>query len=354
MFKGTIFDNRYASTQHKVPFSDKIVNNDIDAYEKYPKYNYLYNKLWVAKTQNLQCNTMDNPPTKDLYPVFIKPIINLRGANLDCFKIHNEREYNKYKDRKDLFWCEYIDKNEGSTDFIVDNGVILFELTYNIENEKGDFLQTITKISPSNQCPYKVKEWLKKHTKGYSGIINLQYRGDIIIECGLRFDFGGNFIQFTNNTKIIQTINNYYETGKWNYLTKEEFHFNDIYHYGCFCFYPTIYYIPAPIVILLCSLFNINYFNFYIDNGKNHFIFLTITDSDKTKLERTKYLLEWMMRILNWFFILGFITLFYTSFSLYPTLKKKQKTQFIFYSSIFIVAYLTRFLNPPKYIRRII
>lgn len=355
MFKGTIFDNRFGETLHSVPYSKKIINNDTDAYKYFKNYNYVYDKLWVAKTQNLKCGKMNEIPRE--FPVFIKPIISLKGGNRECYKIDTMRQFNEYVDKDYLFWTEYIDKHEGSSDFIIDNGEILFELHYSIENEKNGFLQTVTKISPDNKCYPDIKRWLISNLGNYCGIVNLQYRGDVIIECGLRFDSGGNFIQFTNNGKIIKTINKFFEEGIWYDINKEDFYFEDRYIYKCSCPLPIIYYIPAPIIVLLMKLFNIQYYGFYIDETKNKMSFLNIVDTENNieKLEYLKSFFETSMFLLNRIFIIGFIA-FTILFILMSCIKfnKKQKYTIKVSFVVFILLYITRFINPPKYNRRIV
>lgn len=358
----TFFNNRYSDTLHDIKFSKKIVDNDIDAYQKFKKHNYVYDKLWVAKTQGLKCGRMKEYPNNSLYPVFVKPIIALKGGNVDCFKIDTPYEYNKYKERNDLFWCEYIDEQEGSTDFIVKNGNILFELTYNIDTEQGGFLQTLTKISMKNKCPGNMINWIKTNLSDYNGIVNLQYRGNKIIECGLRFDSGGNFIQFTNNKNIIIAINKFFEDGEWIYNNNDlKYHFKDAYIYKCSCKLPIIYYIPAPVIIALMKLSNIKYYGFYIDESQDKLSFLNIvgTDDERYKLEIIKTVLERLMIIINWMFIIGFllISFIFINYLLnnkFFRLNKKHKLQVIYGILGFILLYLTRFLNPPKYLRRII
>lgn len=369
IINNSFFSDRYASTLHKIPFSKKIINNDTDAYEKFQKHNYVYNKLWVAKSQGLKCDKMINPPSNKLYPVFIKPIINLDGGNKDCYIINNEEEYRKFENRDDLFWCEFIkgENKEGSTDFIIQNGVILYELTYIIQQEKGTFLQNITKVSNKNQCPENVKKWLLRNLSDFNGAVNLQYIDDKIIECGLRFDNGGNFIQYTDNDAIIKNINNFFESGKWEYLSKEKMDFQDRYLISCINSYPIVYYLPAPFIILICKLINIQSYNFYIDDSKDKVLYLDLIDSDLEKIQKMKYFIQKLMFFINWFFILGllffivfFIFYYFNYFRLITkkSLKKKYYRNMIQYLIIFFIGfvslYLTRFINPPKYMRRVI
>ena len=47
---------------------------DITAYNKYPEHNFVYDKLYVAKSQNLKCGKFEDIEFDKLeYPIFIKP-----------------------------------------------------------------------------------------------------------------------------------------------------------------------------------------------------------------------------------------------------------------------------------------
>jgi hypothetical protein len=355
--------NRDAEKRHIIPFSNKLIRSDTEAWEAYPKFRYFYNKLWVAKSQNIQCNTMDIPPNLiTQYPVFIKPIINLDGGNKDCYKIDSPEIFSLYAHRKDMFWSEFINKDEGSSDFVINNGKIVFEINYHIKNKKNDFIQTETILSPKNKCPTKVRAWIEKNMNYslYNGILNVQYRGNKIIECGLRFDAGGNYIQWTMNKNIIISINYFLEKNTWKSLSNEEFFFEDRYIIECNKSYPIIYYFPYPLMKFITNITKIENYDFYIDETKNEINFFTLVDKNRDKLYYVKKWIEIAMCIVNWIFIIFFIILIfliiiYIIFKFYNIkLKKNIKNSIIKFSIFGILIFLTRFINPPKYIRKIL
>ena len=73
-------------------FSDRIPTNDTIAWLKYPDYQFVYNKLWIAQSQDLPCGPMNVYPDK--YPIIFKPIINLIGMSRGFKIINNIEEYN--------------------------------------------------------------------------------------------------------------------------------------------------------------------------------------------------------------------------------------------------------------------
>ncbi|MDZ7840785.1 MAG: hypothetical protein U5R46_08195 [Gammaproteobacteria bacterium] len=59
------------------PENVRVPTEDGDAYVWYPQYKWVYNKLYVAETQSIECGPHGiDPPS---FPVFSKPIYNMRG-----------------------------------------------------------------------------------------------------------------------------------------------------------------------------------------------------------------------------------------------------------------------------------
>jgi len=340
-----------------LPFSDKLYTNDRMAYKNNPKHNFVYNKHFVIESQNVECNKMDIVPFK--YPVFIKPKMNLRGGNRGCFIANNRQEFLEIREKydniqeneyiKELFWSSVIEGEEASTDFIVQDGQIMWELDYKIQKLPNSIIGVETLISTKNRCPNKVRNWIHKYLNDYTGCVNLQYIGDTIIEVGLRFDAGGRFIQWTQNKELIKNINYFVDNGKWIKQPNEVFDFKDVYVIGCYKDYPIIYYLPYPLIELIMKNSNIQNWHYYIDVQKKGQKYLNIVDCDRDKLMQVKNKIEFGMNIMNWIFILTFLSVFVfilTSMVLKYTIPK----QFYYIMLIIFILYSTRLVNPYRYI----
>lgn len=358
-----LLSNSEYKTRYTLPFHEKIQTNDIDAYNAYPKFNFVYNKFFVIKSQGVECNEMSIMPTS--YPVFIKPKMNLRGGNRGCLIANNKNEFLSIKSNcdaiseanksntdsffSDSFWSSVIEGQEASTDFVVQNGQIMWELDYKIQKLPDSIIGVETLISTKNRCPNKVRNWIHKYLNDYTGIVNLQYIGDTIIEAGLRPDAGGRFIQWTENKELIKNINYFTETGKWIHQPKEVFDFEDVYVIGCYKDYPIIYYIPSPIMELIFRNNQIQNWHYYVDVQKKGKKYLNIVDRNREKLIQVKEKIEFGMMILNWLFIIAFISILSYVIGSFA-LKQKLSKRFYYIVVIIIALYLTRFMNPPRYI----
>tara|TARA_E500000178_G_scaffold351220_1_gene411846 strand:- start:819 stop:1673 length:855 start_codon:yes stop_codon:yes gene_type:complete len=179
----------------------KIVTTDIQAYINYPKYNFVYNKLELCKSQNIPCAPMGIQPIK--YPVVFKPVYNLYGMSRSFYKIYNKEDYHKYL-KDGLFWMPYYSGNQINLDVIYDNDKIVFySALTSIPNNEGTF------ISHSSNTKYKISKkieyWIHKNMKGYRGPLNMEIIQDNIIEVHLRLngdfhlydpEFVGQYIDF--------------------------------------------------------------------------------------------------------------------------------------------------------------
>lgn len=179
--------------------------NDFEAYDKYINYNYLYNKLFIARSQGLKCGTKKD--NVDKLPVIVRPIINLVGMG------KNSKTVCRYKDisiPKDCFWCEFLTGKHLSYDiFINDHGIQDYIIFRGYPTEKGMFDKW--KYIKNKKLPYKLIIWINKYLKNYNGVINLETIGEFIIECHLRMgdmnlfqreDITKNIIDCYNNLKI--------------------------------------------------------------------------------------------------------------------------------------------------------
>lgn len=343
------YKNRYT-----LPFSNNLSTNDKDAYFNNPKHNFVYNKHYVMKSQGVQCGSLDILPNK--YPVFVKPEINLRGGNRGCFKVNNDTEFldikNKYQEVetiyiKEMFWSTFIEGEEGSTDFVVKNGIIKYELDYKIKKLPDSIIGVETLVSKNNKCPSKVRRWIRKNIPNYCGIVNLQYIGDTIIEVGLRPDAGGRFIQWTGNEEIIKNINYFTETGEWLELPSHYFDFNDKYVIGCYKDYPIVYYLPSSLIANIMRENNVENWHHYIDVQKTGKKYLNIVGENRDNLIRVKKYVEKLTNILNTISIIFFILLIGCIYIHFFVRKLPNSVWVIM--SILLMLYLTRFINPQRY-----
>jgi len=173
--------------------------NDIASWIKYTEYNFIYDKLSLAQLQNLDCAPLPIIPA--IFPVIVKPIINLYGMSRGFKKINNYEEFILIKDNG-YFWEKYLDGDQYNYDIVIENGKIIDSFCYHsVPLNEGTFLyhQYIEKKIPPN-----IVNLIENLMENYTGFMNIELIDGYIIEAHLRLN--GDFFIF-NETMVDNFIN---------------------------------------------------------------------------------------------------------------------------------------------------
>ena len=144
-----------------------IPTNDFEAYDFFKKFQNLYNKKWIAESQNISCGLQKTEPKQ--FPVIIRPIKNLQGMGRDAY----------YADKipknmsKDHFWCEILKGDHISVDVFFNKygiqGIIAFQ------GFPGKlFTFKYWEYLPKYKLPKTIKVWINTHLKSFKGVFNLE------------------------------------------------------------------------------------------------------------------------------------------------------------------------------------
>ena len=158
-----------------------IVLNDINAYERYKKYNILYNKLEIAKFQDLDCGPFQIQPNN--FPIISKPIINLCGMGVNAKKINSIRVFKKEYNLGN-FWCQFLEGEHYSWDLIIRNGKIIYHVCFFGEKKKLGLFKYWKQVE-IELLPI-IEKLINFYLKDFTGNINLETIGGKIIEVHLR------------------------------------------------------------------------------------------------------------------------------------------------------------------------
>lgn len=230
----------------KMPFYDK------ECYYRYPRFKHVYDKLWIVKSQGLiggRLEKLKGKEEKVSYPIFIKPRWgHLSASSKNCFKVTSAVELKKYVDYKNMMWSEFIAATESMTDFILIDGKIVHQITYVYSDNQNGFSDVWKYIGSDSTPPPIVVEWVKQHMNEFTGVVNVQYRDEKIIEVGLRFARGGAYLVSTENKALINNINNVFIKKEWNYNLTAEMQFKPFYVYKCFTTLPIVFLFPQKLI----------------------------------------------------------------------------------------------------------
>lgn len=162
-----------------------IPTEDGDAYLWYPRYKWVYNKLTVAESQGLACGPHGiDPPA---FPVFSKPIYNMRGMGAGSRVIRSMKEY-KRAQRPGHMWMALLQGEHVSTDVaIVDGTARWLRHSRGIAIGDGMFDHWIVEAARRPSLERYIEQWIAANLLGYTGMINIETIGERIIEIHLRF-----------------------------------------------------------------------------------------------------------------------------------------------------------------------
>jgi hypothetical protein len=162
-----------------------IPTDDIDAYRLHPRHRWIYNKLLIAQSQGLECAPHEMAPRS--YPVFSKPIVNLKGMGIGSRVLHDAPDYSAHRARGH-FWMTLLTGEHVSTDIaVVDGRAVWFRHTLGMPASGGMFDYWIIMAAANAELERYCAQWIGRHLSDYTGMLNVETIGGRIIELHLRF-----------------------------------------------------------------------------------------------------------------------------------------------------------------------
>ena len=193
---------------------------DIDAYIRYPDYCHIYDRLWLAESQNFECGPLGILPTK--FPVVVKPNINLYGMSKGFDIIKSKEEYiNLCNTKHGLCWQKYLYGIQKNIDVVMYKGEIKY---YNILHSLphptliGAFL---CHYPVNENIPNNVQLWISQNLDNYTGTLNIEFIHKYVTECHLRLN-GDNYWYKEEFYEQLKNLKNF-KSKEWGYYTDTDF-----------------------------------------------------------------------------------------------------------------------------------
>ena len=169
----------------KCPADVHIPTDDSAAFEFNPRHRWIYNKLLVARSQGLECGPQSVLPPR--YPVFSKPIVNLKGMGVGSCVLRHEDDYRECCKAGD-FWMPLLSGEHISSDWAVVNGRTLWcRHTLGITATAGTFDYWVVLGQSRPRLEKYCRDWIRRNLPDYTGMLNIETIGGRIIEAHLRF-----------------------------------------------------------------------------------------------------------------------------------------------------------------------
>lgn len=189
-----------------------IPTEDADAYMAYPAFRWVYNKMQICESQGIEYGPHGLPPSR--FPVFSKPIYNMRGMGAGSRMLHSAREYQNNQ-HPGHFWMELLEGEHVSTDVAIADGRAAWWRHVTAKPLEGgmfDYWTVLAEHIPEIES--YCGGWLKRYFRGYTGMMNVETIGGRIIEAHLRFSdqwpdlYGRGWVE---------ALVNLYEKGEWRF-----------------------------------------------------------------------------------------------------------------------------------------
>ena len=212
--------------QFNINPDDYLPKNDLNAWNKYKEYNFLYNKMFIANLENLKYAPMPIEP--DNYPVVSKPIINLYGMGLSSCIIKSKKEF--YQNWLSTnFWCEYLDGNHYSWDIVIRKGKIMYNICFLghkfSDSDRFGCFSYWELITEEINIPNNIQNLIKLYLKNFTGNLNIETIAGKIIEVHLRM---GDIDQLPSNILKLIILNLVIDDDKYDNILKNAFLRNNL------------------------------------------------------------------------------------------------------------------------------
>jgi hypothetical protein len=163
----------------------RIPTEDPDAYEWYPQQAWVYDKLRLCASQGITCAPHGVEPPE--FPVFSKPITNLRGMGVGSRVLHSPADYRRYL-MPGHFWMPLLQGDHVSTDVAVVQGRACWSRhSWGIPAGEGMFDYWTIEAARRPALETYLADWLERYIGSYTGMMNFESIGGRIIDAHLRF-----------------------------------------------------------------------------------------------------------------------------------------------------------------------
>jgi hypothetical protein len=201
-----------------IPCPDDVIvpTDDPDCWLLYPAHRWVYDKLKVAESQGLPCGPHGVMPEN--YPVFSKPIINMKGMGIGSRVIATADEM-EHLSQPGHMWMALLSGAHVSTDCAIEGGrIVWIRHATGVPWNEGTFRYWTIHAAIEPELADRLGHWVARHMAGYTGMMNFETIGGRIIEAHLRF--ADQWCDLYGEGWVSALIR-LYETGRWHFAGEQ-------------------------------------------------------------------------------------------------------------------------------------
>jgi hypothetical protein len=171
-------------TGYACPKNVVIPTDDPDCWKLYPGHRWVYDKLMVAASQDLEAGPHGVIPPA--FPVFSKPTVNLKGMGAGSRIIRTRTEY-LHSLMPGHMWMPLLKGAHVSTDAaLIDGRARWWRHAVGSSRPGGTFDYWKVEAKSRRRLETQIGAWARRNLRGYTGIANFETIGGVIIELHLR------------------------------------------------------------------------------------------------------------------------------------------------------------------------
>jgi hypothetical protein len=168
----------------RVPRATVVPVDDPTGWQLYPAYRHVYDKLFVGASQGVPCGPHGVMPRR--YPVFSKPMMNLHGMGTHGYVVRSAAEM-KARFTPGHLWVRMLRGRHVSTDVALARGRPSWwrhATGRQLDGGTFDYWTVMAERLPALEA--RLGAWLRRHMRGFTGVVNIETIAGVIIECHLR------------------------------------------------------------------------------------------------------------------------------------------------------------------------
>lgn len=190
--------------------------DEASAWALYPERRWIHNKLAICETQGLAHGPHGVMPER--FPVFSKPIYNMRGMGTGGRVIASARDY-RQRIEPGHMWMTLLTGAHVSTDVALAAGrPVWWRHATGVPAGGGTFDRWVIHARRRPALEKSIGAWIARHLRGFSGVVNFETIGGRIIECHLRM--AEQWLDL-NGEGWLEAVVDLYATGRWRWQEGE-------------------------------------------------------------------------------------------------------------------------------------
>ncbi len=189
--------------------------DDPTAWRLYPAYRPLYDKLVICESQKIHCGPHGVMPER--FPVFSKPLMNLHGMGAGGRLIRSPGELERHFTPGHM-WMAFFTGRHVSTDVALVRGAPRWwRHTTGKPLHSGTFNYWTVHGGCRPALEASLGRWIRANLRGFTGVVNLESIGGVIIECHQRM--AEQFLDL-NGPGWLEAVVDLYARGRWRFAAR--------------------------------------------------------------------------------------------------------------------------------------